>query len=147
MPDTFKKRRGETLIGRDMIVFEHDPQAGAIAFFLGANGAGELSDFHGMRRFGSEFEIGEVAGFLGDGFVMLAENFEEHAAGVVNQVAKTLRDEHAVDIARSGVFQINKVVIRERFLERYFDGDRWLVGVRNNLQWHNKVLHYAGHLG
>ena len=59
--DAFEERWGKTLIRRDVIVLEHNPQAGAIAFFLGADGAGELGDFHRMRRFGSEFEIGEFA--------------------------------------------------------------------------------------
>src|SRR5229473_3045860 len=94
--DALEQRWGEALVGRYVIVFEHDPQAGAICFFLSANGSGELNDFHGMGGLGSEFEIGEVAGFLCDGLVVSAENFEEHAASIVDQIAKALRDKNSV---------------------------------------------------
>ena len=144
---SFDKRRGETLIGWNVVVFEHNPQARAIAFFLGADGASELGDFHGMRSLGSEFEIGEIAGLLGNSLVVLAKDFKEHATGIVHQITKTLRDEYTVHITRGRVFEIDQVVIRERFLKRNFDGDRGFVGVRNNFKWHNKVLHYAGYFG
>jgi len=145
--DALKERWGKALIGRNVIVFNDDPQAWAVNFILSADGAGELSDFHGMRRFRCEFEIGEVAGFLGNGFVVLAKNFEEHPAGIVDQIAKTLRDQHAVNVARSGVFEVDEIVVWKRFFERNFDGDRGLIRVRNDSKWHNKVLHYASHFG
>ena len=60
------------LIGRNVIVAQYDPQTGAIALLLSADGAGELHDFHGVGRLRRQFEIGEIFRFFGDGFVVRA---------------------------------------------------------------------------
>ena len=134
--DAFEQRRGQALIRRNVIVFEHDPQAGAVDYVLGADGPSELSDFHGVSDFGLEVHVSESAGIIGDALVMCAEDFHEHTAGIVDQIAKALRNQHGVDIARGRKSQLLQIVIGKRLFQRNFDGHRRLVCIRNNFQGH-----------
>src|SRR5260370_25268678 len=98
-----------------MGVAEDDREAGTINLAVaGADRAGQLRDFQ--------------AG--------VAEHFGKNAAGVVDKVAETLRDKDDVDIARSGLLDLLKIVIGEGPFERNFDGDGRLVLVRRKSDGH-----------
>jgi hypothetical protein len=100
-----------------MRVAEDDPEAGTINVAVaGADSAGQLRDFQ--------------AG--------MAEHFGKNAAGVVDKVAETLRDKDDVDIARSGLLDLLKVVIGEGPFERNFDGGGRLVLVRRKSDGHGE---------
>jgi len=115
--DEFRSDGRNTILGRGwesrfrlgMGVAEDDPEAGTINLAVaGADSAGQLRDFQAR----------------------MAEHFGKNAAGVVDKVAETLRDKDDVDIARSGLLDLLKIVIGEGPFERNFDGDGRLVLVR-----------------
>jgi hypothetical protein len=67
----------------------------------------------------------------------MGEEIHEDAAGVINEVTETLRDEDSVHIARRGLLELEKVVIGERILERNFDCRRGAIGVGRNADGHD----------
>src|SRR5258708_26819092 len=98
-----------------MRVAEDDPQAGAVGFVVtGTNGAGELGDFN----------------------TRAAEEVGKNTASVIDQIAKALRHKDNVHIARRRLFELVKIVVRERLFERDFDGGRGLVLVWNDADGH-----------
>ena len=91
-----------------IFVVQNDPESRVVSFIVaGANRAGELG----------EFEAGA------------AQEFGKDAAGVIDEVAKPLRDENGVNVARSGLFELMEIVIGQRLFERDFDSGRRLVVV------------------
>jgi hypothetical protein len=111
-----------------MRISENDPQAGAIAFVAaGANGAGQLREFERERGRVSEIEIGVLR--RARLIRRMGKEIHEDAAGVINKVTETLRDEDRVHIAGRGLLELEKVVIGERILERNFDCRRGPIGV------------------
>ena len=119
-----------------MRISENDPQAGAVALITaGANSAGQLREFERQRGRVSEIEIGVLrrAGLVR----RMGEEIHEDAAGVINEVTETLRDEDSVHIARRGLLELEKVVIGERILERNFDCRRGPIGVERDADGHD----------
>jgi hypothetical protein len=128
-------------------ILENDPQAGAVAFVTtGADGARELRQFERERGGVSEIEVGvfrRVRLVRGMG-----EEIHEDAAGVINEVAETLRDEDSVHIAGRGLFELEKIVIGERVFERDFDGSGGTICVGRNVDGHGAPsLHHVGYFG
>jgi hypothetical protein len=67
----------------------------------------------------------------------MGEEIHEDAAGVINEVTETLRDEDSVHIAGRGLLELEKVVIGERILERNFDSRRGPIGVGRDADRHD----------
>jgi hypothetical protein len=67
----------------------------------------------------------------------MGEEIHEDAAGVINEVTETLRDENSVHIAGRGLLELEKVVIGERILERNFDCRRRPIGVGRDADGHD----------
>jgi len=67
----------------------------------------------------------------------MGEEIHEDAAGVINEVPETLRDEDSVHIAGRGLFELEKVVIGERILQRNFDCRRGPMGVGRDADGHD----------
>jgi hypothetical protein len=63
----------------------------------------------------------------------MGKEIHEDAAGVINQVTETLRDEDSVHVAGRGLLELEKVVIGERILERNFDGSGGPICVGRNV--------------
>jgi hypothetical protein len=78
----------------------------------------------------------------------MGKEIHEDAAGVINEVAETLRDEDGIHIARRGLLELEKIVIGERTLERDFDCSGRPICIRRNAYGHGATsLHYAGYFG
>ncbi|PYU82229.1 MAG: hypothetical protein DMG50_12590 [Acidobacteria bacterium] len=78
----------------------------------------------------------------------MGEEIHEDAAGVINEVTETLRDEDSVHIAGRGLLELEKVVIGERILERNFDCRGGPIGVGRDVYGHGaSSLHHAGYFG
>jgi len=78
----------------------------------------------------------------------MGEEIHEDAAGVINEVAETLRDKDGVHIAGRGLLELEKIVIGERILEWDFDGNRGAICVGGNVDGHGALsLHQAGYFG
>ena len=78
----------------------------------------------------------------------MREEIHQDAAGIVDQIAKALRDEDGVHVARRGLFELEQIVIGQRFCERDFDRCRRLVFVGNDPHEHGlMVLHQRGYFG
>jgi hypothetical protein len=126
-------RKGGSWLG--VRIAENDPQAGAVALVTaGADGAGQLREFEGWRGRMSEIEIGVLRRVRLVG--RMGKEIHENAAGVVNEVAKTLRDENGIYIAGRGLLELEKIVIGERTLERDFDGSGRAICIRRNAYGH-----------
>jgi hypothetical protein len=127
------RKRGSRLGVR---ISENDPQAWAVALITaGANGAGQLREFERERGRVSEIEIGVLRGAR---LVRrVGEKIHEDAAGVINEVTETLRDEDSVHIAGRGLLELDKVVIGKWILERNFDCRRGPIGVGRDMDGHN----------
>jgi len=67
----------------------------------------------------------------------MGEEIHEDAAGVINEVPETLGDEDSVHIAGRGLFELEKVVIGERILQRNFDCRRGPIGVGRDADGHD----------
>jgi hypothetical protein len=67
----------------------------------------------------------------------MGEKIHEDAAGVINEVTETLRDEDSVHIAGRRLLELEKVVIGERILERNFDCRRGPIGVGRDADGHD----------
>jgi hypothetical protein len=67
----------------------------------------------------------------------MGEEIHEDAAGVINEVTETLRDEDSVHIARRRLLELEKVVIGERILERNFDCRGGPIGVGRDADGHD----------
>src|SRR6266403_2022700 len=126
-------REGRTGLG--MRILENDPQPGAVALVVaGADGAGELSQLERHWRRMSEVEIGVFRRVRLEG--RMGEQIHEDAAGIIDEVAETLRDEDGVHVARCGVLELMEVVVGKRALERNFDGGRRPIGVGRDADGH-----------
>jgi len=126
---------------------ENDPQAGAVALITtGADGTGQLRDFQRGRSRVSEIEIGVLRRVR---LVRrMGKEIHEDAAGVINQITETLRDEDGVHIAGSRLFELEKIVIGERIFERDFDGSGGPICVVGDMNGHDAPsLHYADYFG
>ena len=66
----------------------------------------------------------------------MGEEVHQHAARVIDQIAKALRNENGVNIARRGLFELEQIVIGQRRLERNFNRGGRLVLIRNNADGH-----------
>jgi hypothetical protein len=78
----------------------------------------------------------------------MGKEIHEDATGVINEITETLRDEDSVHIAGSRLFELEKVVIGERILERDFDGSGRPIGVGRNMYGHDgPSLHQAAYFG
>ena len=49
------------------------------------------------------------------------EEIHQHPASVIDEIAKTLGNQNRVDVARRRLFQLIKIVIGQRLIERNFD--------------------------
>jgi hypothetical protein len=67
----------------------------------------------------------------------MGEEIHEDAPGVINEVTETLRDEDSVHIAGRGLFELEKIVIGERVLERNFDSRGGPIGVGRDADGHD----------
>jgi hypothetical protein len=133
--DAFLGYRREGCTGLGMRILENDPQAGAVGLVVaGANGAGELGEFERQGRRMSEIEAGILRRVLLERG--MGEEIHEDAAGVVHQVAEALGDEDGVHVAGRGVLELVEVVVRERALERNFNGSGGPIGVGRNSDGH-----------
>jgi hypothetical protein len=122
--------------GLGMGIPQNDPQAGAVALITaGANGAGQLSEFERERGRVSEIEIGVLR--RARLVRRMGEKIHEDAAGVINEITETLRDEDSVHIAGRGLLELEQVVIGERILERNFDSRGGPIGVGRDMDGHN----------
>jgi len=130
-----------------MRILENDPQAGAVGLVVaGADGAGELGQLERHWRRMGEVEIGVFRRVRLEG--RMGEQLHEDAAGVIDEVAETLRDEDGVHVAGSGVLELVEVVVGKRALERNFDGSGGPIGVGRNSDGHGlMVLHYERYFG
>jgi hypothetical protein len=141
----FNEGWGKRLIGGDMIVAQDDPQTGAIALLLSADGAMSCMismgwGVSGVSSIGRSFDSSAMV-------LWCAHKISEYATRIVYQIAKTLRNKNGVHFTRSWLVEVLQVVIGKWFFESNFDGDERLVGIWEHFKWHNNVLHYAGHLG
>jgi hypothetical protein len=145
--DALLRRWGKGCSILGVWILENDPQAGAVAFVTaGADGAGELRQFERKRGRMSEIEI-RVLGRVRLVWRM-GKEIHEDAAGVIDEVAETLRDEDGVYIAGGGLLELEKVVIGERILERDFDRSGGPICIRRNVYGHDAPsLHHAGYFG
>src|SRR6266852_1065216 len=126
-------RKGGSWLG--VRILENDPQARAIALVTTrADGASELRQFERERGGVSEIEVGVLGRVRLVG--RMGKKIHEDAAGVVDEVAKALRNKDRVHIAGRRTFELEKVVIGERILERDFDGGRGPVCVGRNVYGH-----------
>jgi hypothetical protein len=133
--DAFLCHRRERGSGLGMRILEYDPQAGAVALVIArADGASELREFEGQRSRVSEIEIGVFRRILLKR--RMSEEIYEDAAGVVDQVAESLRDEYGVHVAGRGLFELVKVVVWEGIFKRDFDGSRGPSCVRRDADGH-----------
>ena len=66
----------------------------------------------------------------------IGEQLHEYAAGVIDEVAETLRDENRVHVAGRGLLELVEVVVGKRALERNFDGSGRPIGVGRNSDGH-----------
>ena len=97
---------GEIAALDGIFVMKDDPKSGVVSLVIaGANGAGELRDFN----------------------TAAAEEVSQDAAGIVDEVAKPLRDQDCINIARRGLFKLVEIVIGQRLFERDFNGGGGLV--------------------
>ena len=88
---------GEFAAWGGVFVAEDDPQSGAIGFVIaGADGTGELGELEARA----------------------AQEFGEDAAGVVNEIAKTLGNKNGIYVAGSGLLELMEIVIGQRLFER-----------------------------
>ena len=71
----------------------------------------------------------------------LRHDFQQDSTGIVDQIAEALRDEDAVHVTRSGLFNFIEVVIGQRFFQRNFDSDGRLVFVGNDAGGHGLRLY------
>jgi hypothetical protein len=127
------RRKGHSWLG--MRILENDPQAGPVALVIaGANGAAELSQFERRRHRMREIEVGVFRRVRLEW--RMSEEIHEDAAGVVDEVAETLRGEDGVDVAGRGLLELVQVVIGERIFERDFDGSGGPIGVGRNVNGH-----------
>src|SRR3989440_11793669 len=91
---------GEFAAWGGVFVAEDDPQSGAIGFVIaGADGTGELGELEARA----------------------AQEFGEDAAGVVNEIAKTLGNKNGIYVAGGGLLELMGIVIGQRLFERGFD--------------------------
>src|SRR5438552_2966636 len=106
---------GEFAAWGRVFVAEDDPQSGAIGFVIaGADGPGELGELEARA----------------------AQEFGEDAAGVVNEVAKTLGNKNGVYVAGSGLLELMEIVIGQRLFEWDFDCGGRLVLVGSDADGH-----------
>jgi hypothetical protein len=78
----------------------------------------------------------------------MGEEIHEDAAGVINEVTETLRDEDSVHIARRRLLELEKIVIGKRVLERDFDRSGGPICVGRNVYRHSAPsLHHACYFG
>jgi hypothetical protein len=139
-----RRKRGAWLGVR---ISENDPQARAVTLITaGADGAGQLREFERRRGRVSKIEIGVLRRIR---LVRrMGKEIHEDAAGVINEVTETLRDEDGVHIAGRGLFELEKVVIGERILERDFDCSGGPICVGRNVYGHGAPsLHHTGYFG
>src|SRR2546421_9698904 len=91
---------GEFAAWGGVFVAEDDPQSGAIGFVIaGADGPGELGELEARA----------------------AQEFGEDAAGVVNEIAKTLGNKNGGYVAGGGLLELVEIVIGQRLFGRGFD--------------------------
>jgi hypothetical protein len=92
---------GKIATARGMRVAYYDPKPGAVRFIIaGANRASELGNL----------KAGPT------------QQFRQDTAGIIDEVAESLRDQDDVHVPRSGLLELVKVVIRKRLFERNLDG-------------------------
>jgi hypothetical protein len=78
----------------------------------------------------------------------MSEQIHEDAAGVIDEVAETLRDEDGVYVAGRGMLELVEVVVGKRALERNFDGSGGPMGVVRDADGHGLMfLHYVRYFG
>src|SRR5205823_1068412 len=107
---------GEFAAWGGVFVAEDDPQSGAIGFVIaGADGTGELGELEARA----------------------AQEFGEDAAGVVNEIAKTLGNKNGIYVAGSGLLELMEIVIGQRLFERDFDCGGGLVLVGSDSDGHD----------
>jgi hypothetical protein len=134
--DTLLRRRWKRGSWLGVWVSENDPQAGAVTLVAaGADGAGQLCEFERQRGRVSEIEHGVLRRVRLVG--RMGKEIHENAAGVVDQVAKALRDKDGVHIAGRRLLELEKVIIVEWILERNFDSGGRLVLVRGDSNGHD----------
>src|SRR5713226_2028525 len=134
-------RKGGSRLG--VRILENDPQAGAVALITaGADRASELRQFERRRGRVSEIEIGV---FRRVRLVRrMGKESHEDAAGVVNQVAKTLGNKNDSYVAGSGLFELVEIVIGKRD----FDSCGGPIRVGRNAYGHDAPsLHHTGYFG
>jgi len=78
----------------------------------------------------------------------MGKEIHEDAAGVVNQVAKTLGNKNDIYVAGSGLFELVEIVIGKRLFERDFDSCGGPIRVGRNAYGHDAPsLHHTGYFG
>src|SRR5437016_4453507 len=106
---------GEFAAWGGVFVAEDDPQSGAIGFVIAwADGTGELGELEARAT----------------------QELGEDAAGVVNEVAKTLGNKNGVYVAGSGLLELMEIVIGQRLFEWDFDCGGRLVLVGSDADGH-----------
>jgi hypothetical protein len=68
----------------------------------------------------------------------VGKEIHEDAAGIVDEVAETLGDEDAVDVAGRGMFKLVEIVIGEWIFEGNLDGSGRLIFVVRNIDGHGE---------
>jgi hypothetical protein len=117
-------------------VSENDPQARTVALITaGADGARELRQFEWQRGGVSEIEIRVLGRIRLVG--RMGEEIHEDAAGIVDEIAKSLGNKNAVYVARSRMFELMEIVIEQRLFEWDFDGGGGLALVGCNSNGHD----------
>jgi hypothetical protein len=66
----------------------------------------------------------------------MSEEIHEDAAGIVDEVPKTLRDKESVHVARRGMLELVEIVIGERIFEGNFNGGGGLIFVMRDIDGH-----------
>jgi hypothetical protein len=129
------RRRGKRGSMLGMRISENDPDTGTVGLVAaGTDGASELCEFERQWRRMSEVEIRVL------GRVRLVrrvgEEIHEDAAGVVEEVAKALRDEDSVHVPGRRLFELVEIVIGEGIFEGNFDGSGRLICVGRDADGH-----------
>ena len=128
-PDAMKAARFSRFGGPEVleIVDLPDPHPGPGQIRVAVHAAGvNPSDWKARK--------GELGGEL-------PQTTGRDVAGVVDEIAKSLRNQNAVDVSRRGLFHFFKIVIGQGLLDGNFDSHRGLILVRSDSYGHERSSH------
>ena len=111
--DAFLCGGGQRRFWPGMRVAYDDPEAGAVDLVISrADGAGKLREFERERGGMREIEIRMLRRI---GLKRrVDEKIHQHTARIIDQIAKALRNENGVNVARRGLVELEQVVIGQR---------------------------------